>query len=41
VVNVKDELNDKSNESNKDEDKLDNATNAFATLLMDIDDVKE
>jgi hypothetical protein len=37
-MDVKDKLNE-NNKSNKDEDELDRTTDAFVTLLMNINDV--
>jgi hypothetical protein len=41
MANVKGELDNGSNESNKDEDELGGVTSAFAMLLADINDVEE
>jgi hypothetical protein len=40
IAEIKGEL-DESNESNKDEDNLSNVINAFITLLININDIKE
>jgi hypothetical protein len=41
MANVKGKLDNGSNKSNKDKDKLNSVTNAFVTLLADINDTKE